>query len=136
MQTHLTLQRRLALLPLVLIPLLSACGKSEESAGQKLDEMSAKTEQLGRELKDDAQQAAAQAAQVVNDTAITARIKAALAADGELKALRIDVDTREGEVTLRGSAPTLAAQARAADLAKAIVGVRRVDNLLVVERKG
>lgn len=137
MQRMLTPRRALALLPLAVIPLLTACNKPEErSAGEKLDEMVAKTEQTAGELKNDARQAAEQAVQAVGDAAITARVKAAMAADGELKALRIDVDTREGEVTLRGSAPNDKALARASDLAKSVDGVKRVDNLLVIERKG
>jgi osmotically-inducible protein OsmY len=39
----------------------------------------------------------------VVDAAITAKVKTALLADPDVKALRIDVDTRDGIVTLNGS---------------------------------
>jgi len=55
-----------------------------------------------------------------------------LAKDPGLSALRIDVDTRGGEVTLSGSAPDLAAKDRASQLAWGIKGVTRVDNRLEI----
>ena len=97
MQAMPTPHRSLALLPLAVFSLLTACSKPEEqSAGQKLDEMAAKTEQAAGALKDEARQAAEQAAQAVGDAAITARIKTALAADTELKALRIGATESRG----------------------------------------
>jgi len=46
------------------------------------------------------------------------------------------VDTRDGAVTLKGSAPTSAARDKAADLAKAVKGVKSVDNKLEVKAAG
>lgn len=127
---------------------LVACGQKEEATvGQKIDGAIANTEQAAQEARQDLQAAAGdmkrdgeQAAQAVADTAgdaaITAKVKAALAADDQLSALRIDVDTVTGVVSLTGPAPTVEAADRATVLAKAVDGVTAVQNKLVVDRKG
>lgn len=66
------------------------------------------------------------------DPEITAGVKARLAADAELREVRIDVDTRDGVVTLSGSVPTAAVRARAGELAHAVRGVRRVNDQLTL----
>ncbi|HET9975890.1 MAG TPA: BON domain-containing protein [Burkholderiaceae bacterium] len=68
----------------------------------------------------------------VADASITTAVKTALAADPSLSALKIDVTTRDGIVTLSGPAPDTKARERAAVLAAAPEGVRGVDNRLVV----
>jgi osmotically-inducible protein OsmY len=78
--------------------------------------------------------AAQTAVTAVEDTAITARIKASLAGDAGLKALDISVETTAGRTTLRGTAPDAAAQSRAQQLAAAVPGVSSVDNQLTVGR--
>jgi len=77
-------------------------------------------------------QAAIVMAAKTSDAAITTQMNAELAKDPGLSALRIDVDTRGGEVTLSGSAPDLAAKDRASQLAWGIKGVTRVDNRLEI----
>jgi hyperosmotically inducible protein len=120
---------------LALSALLAACSKPEEqTAGQKLDETIAKTEQVGAEIKADAQQMANQAGQAISDASITTKINAALAADDELKALQINVDTKDGRVVLTGTAPNANAQQRATMLAQAVEGVMAVDNRLVISQ--
>ncbi|VTU33607.1 BON domain-containing protein [Variovorax sp. PBL-E5] len=68
----------------------------------------------------------------VDDAAITASVSTALAKDPELSAVRIDVNTKGGAVSLRGPAPSAAAKARASEIAKAQTGVSSVDNQLDV----
>lgn len=68
------------------------------------------------------------------DAAITASIKADLLKDPDLSVLKIDVDTRDGVVTLNGLAENEAARRRAEQLAGAIKGVREVRNHLVVKK--
>jgi osmotically-inducible protein OsmY len=72
----------------------------------------------------------ARAAGAVGDVGITASIKTALAADPSLSALKIDVDTHQGIVTLRGPAPSVEARERATVLARAPQGVVDVRNEL------
>lgn len=68
----------------------------------------------------------------VGDASITASVNAALAADPALSAMKIDVDTRDGVVSLDGPAPNAAARERATVLAAAPEGVVGVDNRLRV----
>lgn len=68
------------------------------------------------------------------DAAITAKVKAKLAADPEVNALRIDVDTAAGVVTLSGSAASEALRLEAEKLARGTEGVRDVRNVIQVFR--
>lgn len=67
------------------------------------------------------------------DAATTARVKTALMADDEIKGLAIDVDTREGAVTLTGKVDRQQQVARAMDVARSVEGVREVVNRLTVK---
>lgn len=135
---------------------LAACGQPEQDAtiGQKLDTAIAATEKKADELGERAEAAAdraqanaaeatrdarvsagettAQMGDFIDDAAITAAVSARLAGDPDLSAIKIDVDTRDGKVTLSGPAPTEAARARAAELAISVKGVLGIDNQLVV----
>ena len=70
----------------------------------------------------------------LGDAAITASIKTDFLKDPDLSVLKIDVDTRDGVVTLNGLAGNEAARQRAEKLAGAIKGVREVRNYLTVKR--
>ena len=72
------------------------------------------------------------AATALNDAGITAAVKAALAADPSLSAVKIAVNTEAGVVSLEGPAPDNRSRERAEVLAAAPSGVLRVDNRLVV----
>lgn len=92
-----------------------------------------RVEQDGPKVQDRAQSAATNAGKVIDDVAITAQISTGLARDPELSALKIDVDTKDGVVILRGPAPSQAARERAGMVARGITGVVSVDNQLVVK---
>ncbi len=62
----------------------------------------------------------------IDDATITTRVKTALLNDPDVGALRIDVDTALGVVTLRGAVRSEADKARAVDLARAVPGVKDV----------
>ncbi|TWO72235.1 BON domain-containing protein [Caenimonas sedimenti] len=66
------------------------------------------------------------------DAQILVKVKSALAADPDLSALKIDVDAREGTVTLRGTAPDPAAKERAAEVVRHVKDVKSVDNQLTL----
>ena len=68
----------------------------------------------------------------VDDAAITASVKAKLAADGDINPFNIDVDTNEGVVTLQGRVEKEEARTKAEQLARETDGVRRVINLVKV----
>ncbi len=144
---------------LALLTTLVACSKpaDDATAGQKLDSAVAKTEQAATDAKADAKVAlsdaesslkqAGQDAKVsasntankvgvaIDDAAITTAVNAALVKDKDLSALKIDVDTKAGVVTLYGPAPSASARERATTIAKAVTGVTSVNNQLVISAR-
>ena len=80
-----------------------------------------------------AKEAGATMSAKVDDAAITASVSAGLAKDPDLSAIKINVDTKGGAVSLKGPAPTAAAKARAEEIAKGVQGVTSVDNQLEVK---
>jgi hyperosmotically inducible periplasmic protein len=64
------------------------------------------------------------------DAAITAKIKTKLAADEQVRASEINVDTADGVVTLTGNVDSEEARNRALELAKETDGVREVNNMI------
>ena len=76
---------------------------------------------------------AAKTANVVDDAALTAKVKAALFAEPGLKTLQIDVATRDGVVTLAGSVDSDVLHHRAVQIAGAMSGVNQVVDKLVVK---
>ena len=72
------------------------------------------------------------ASQRFDDSAITAQVKTRLLADDKTRSININVDTKGGVVTLRGTAPTESAKERAEEIAKAVDGVQVVANALIV----
>lgn len=132
---------------LALCASLGACSRNDDdrTAGERLDGAMADARREAGETKRDAQQAmndtemkasraADTTAQVTTDMAITAKVNAALAVDDQLKATQINVDTREGQVTLTGQAPDASSRERATTLVAAVEGVKQVNNQLVVNR--
>ena len=67
------------------------------------------------------------AAEAVSDTWITTKVKSVLLADSEAKGLDIEVDTRDGIVTLKGELATQAAVDHVKALAAGVEGVKRVE---------
>jgi osmotically-inducible protein OsmY len=68
----------------------------------------------------------------VDDAMLTARIKARMTADGRISPTRVDVDTLNGDVMLRGETPTQEEKDAAAEVARKVEGVRSVSNQIVV----
>lgn len=64
------------------------------------------------------------------DAAITAKVKTAYLADTDVKGLQIDVDTKDGVVTLNGNGNNVGSVDKAVSIAKAIDGVKSVQNNL------
>lgn len=86
-----------------------------------------------QEAKDAAKTASDKIGDKVGDAVITTSVKAELAKDSSLSALKINVDTDHGRVALRGTAPSTVAREHATTLASAVKGVVSVDNQLTVE---
>jgi hyperosmotically inducible protein len=76
--------------------------------------------------------AGAAAGEKMDDAGITAKVNTGLSADKDLSASKIDVDTKNGVVTLSGPAPSAQAKARATEIARNVKGVSSVNNQLTV----
>lgn len=105
-----------------------AVAKAREAAAEARPEV----EQAARDAKEAVKQAGTKAADATSDARITAEVKSQLGADPQLAAMRIDVDTRDGVVTLKGPAPDEATRSRATQIAAAPQGVMRVENQLTI----
>ena len=127
---------------------LAGCNRAadDRTAGQKLDTAIAKTDQAADNAAAKTENAANRAADKMEnaankmgakaeDVAVTAKVNAALAGDSRLSALKINVDTVDGRVSLHGFAPDADSRQRATELAKAVEGVKDVDNQLQVGTK-
>ena len=107
-----------------------------QTAGKKIDQT---VETVGQKVDQAAVRAKEQVAktgQVLDDTAITAAVKAGILAEPGLKVLKIDVDTKDGTVTLTGSVDSAENVQRATQVASNVQGVKSVDNRLAVSAKG
>lgn len=69
---------------------------------------------------------------VTSDLWITSATKMKLAADSRTPATEINVDSRDGVVTLFGMVPTQESKSAAAEIARGVAGVKRVDNQIEV----
>jgi len=71
---------------------------------------------------------------MVDDSAITAKVKSALISDKDVKAPEIHVTTRKGEVVLSGMVDNQNQVDRAVQIASNVDGVKNVSNRLTVKR--
>ena len=141
---------------IMVLLLLNGCNNqlsNGETVGQKVDKVIDKAnaqvyqahEKVGSTIQaangavkstaDKVQEKASQVGAIIEDSAITTSIKADLVKDPALSALRIDVNTVKGEVTLKGEADTESARDRAARIAMAAYGVTQVTNSISVKNK-
>ncbi|HEY2560980.1 MAG TPA: BON domain-containing protein [Caldimonas sp.] len=79
------------------------------------------------------EQAMSKAGEAIGDAAITGKVKTALIADPDVKAMKIDVDTKDHVVSLNGSADSQAHADKAVTIAKGVEGVKSVENNLAVK---
>jgi hyperosmotically inducible protein len=80
-----------------------------------------------------ASQALGKAAEKLDNGALSAKVKTALLAAADVKALQIDVDSKDGVVTLNGTQETAVSADRAAAVARGTDGVTSVENKLTVK---
>ena len=105
-----------------------AADKAEEYGKKTVD----KAEEIGHDTVDKTKEIAKKTGEVVTDAALTSAVKAKFIADPAVKALKIDVDTSDGVVTLNGTVSSQAEASRAMMLARNTSGVKRVVNHLKV----
>lgn len=86
-----------------------------------------------QEIKTEAKQATNTAAAVVDNAALTTKVKAALLADEMVKGTQINVDSNNGVVTLNGTVDSAAHKTKAEQVAAGVSGVTRVQNSLATK---
>jgi hyperosmotically inducible protein len=109
---------------IVLTAGLAACERSDRDVkvDLKVDKLPAQAE---RQVE--------RAAAVLDDAALTAKVKTALIAERRLNGLAIDVDTSANVVTLNGTVASEELRRQAEQLARAIDGVKEVKNNLTIK---
>jgi osmotically-inducible protein OsmY len=105
---------------------LAGCDKREQAAAGK-DATVAMDK-----ARNASENAAAKMGDKIDDAMITTSVKSELAKDAKLSALKINVDTTQGRVSLKGTAPSNEAREHATTLAQNVKGVVSVDNQLKV----
>jgi hyperosmotically inducible protein len=117
---------------------LVACDNSgpAEKAGKQIDQA---TENATNSLSNAAEKAdqaiskqANETTQVMEDSAVTSRVKSSLLREPGMQSMKIKVVTENGIVTLSGTAETQEKIDKANKLASAIDGVKSVKNKLVI----
>jgi len=112
---------------------LAACSKPDQDAAKNSAERTvAQVDQKARQLGNETKDAAQKVGDKIDDAVITASVKTEIAKDADLSALKINVDTSDGKVALRGTAPSNLAKEHATTLAAGVKGVSDVDNQLSV----
>ena len=107
-----------AALALVLAPFTAqSADKAADKAPSKVDKALDKTNE------------------VIDDAAITGKVKALYAKDKTVSALKINVDTDKGVVKLSGNAKSKEEAAKAVEIAKSVNGVTSVKNEIAVGAK-
>lgn len=118
---------------------LAACDKPgpAESAGKAIDNTANATgkkinetvDKVGNKMNAQSEKTAV----AMDDTEITAKVKAAIFAEPGLKTLQIAVDTVKGVVTLTGTVDSQSNSDTAKTLAGAVTGVTSVENKLITK---
>ncbi|MGH8853223.1 MAG: BON domain-containing protein [Telluria sp.] len=75
------------------------------------------------------------AGEYIDDAVISSRVKAAFAADPEVKATEVQVETFKGTVQLSGFVESPESAARAAQIARDVPGVKDVRNAMVTKER-
>jgi hyperosmotically inducible protein len=134
--------KRLALTALAAaLPLgLAACNQQPaDKTGQSMGQPGQQQEQAAGSVQKQLDQAntaitenATAAGKAVDDASLTARVKAALIAEPTIKAMSIDVDSKDGVVTLFGTVDNLATRDKATQTVAGVEGVKSVLNNLKI----
>ncbi len=105
--------------------------QTAEAAGKKVGEAADKMGAMADRMERKVDEQSAKAGVAMEDTEITAKVKAAFLAEPGLKSFDIIVDTIKGVVTLTGAVDSGPNSDKAKALAFKVDGVKEVDNRLV-----
>lgn len=114
---------------------LAACqdDRPAEKAGKKVDETTQKVGDKMEKAGTAVVKSAENAGDYMDDTAITAKVKADILQDPLLKVFEIDVVTTDGVVKLGGTVDAKPSIDRATEIARSVKDVKSVQNNLVIK---
>ena len=114
--------------PIPLIDLAQVCGVSASHLQRVFKASTGLTpKQYAMARQRERAQAALQQGEAVTDAWITTKVKAELATADGVKSTRVSVETNDGVVTLTGVLPTQTAVQKAETVARAVKGVKKVE---------
>ncbi len=113
-------------------PLQNKAAEKTAEARDASREAAAKADDKTDAAQRKAGDAADRAGEVMGDAAITTAVKSKFLADPDVSGLKIDVDTENGVVVLRGTVPNATEKARALELARKTTGVKSVKDQLKI----
>ncbi len=111
---------------------LAACDQKSNTAMNKPADTSTPSTAASN-ASDKVAAATDKVANAVDDSAITAKVKAALLAEPGLSSMQISVDTKNATVTLSGAVDTATSRDRAKQVASSVAGVNSVVDQLTVK---
>lgn len=117
---------------LVAAPGVVTAQTTTDKVEKKTEQAKDKVEQKAEQAKDKTKSATESAKTGVSDSWITAKTKIALYADERVSGTQVNVDTKNGVVTLRGKVDSAEAKSAAESVAKSIDGAKTVKNELQV----
>ncbi|WP_334120886.1 BON domain-containing protein [Limnobacter sp.] len=118
-----------------LAPAYAAEQIAQQQPGQQPQPDQPSAQQPGQQPGQQPDQPKSSVGQYVDDSTITAKVKAKHAEDKVVSALRVSVETKQGVVVLSGEAKTDGEKQRAEMLAKQVEGVKSVSNKIDVKPK-
>ena len=123
---------KLGLVALVLAAALAGCNRTPTDQQGSTAPSSAPpaTDGAGSAANGTASTDASRLQATVDDTTVTAKVKAALLASDGIQGTDISVETQQGVVILTGKVADASQAKRATEIAQSVEGVRSVDNRL------
>lgn len=115
-------------------PVQRKAGEAAANAREAGRDAAAKADEKTDAAQKKAGDAADRAGAAATDAGITTAVKTKFLADPNVSGLKIDVDTTNGVVTLRGTVPNAAEKRRAMELARETTGVKSVKDELKIGR--
>ncbi len=105
------------------------------TSGERIEVATERARQAGAKVGEKIALGAHRAQEAVTEAGLTAKIKAKLALDDQVDAVRIDVDTVDNQVTLSGTVRSQTERNRALTLARETDGVGHVVDHLRTEQR-
>jgi osmotically-inducible protein OsmY len=105
---------------------------TREAASNTAENVKRETKEATGEAGKALKQAGETTGQIVEDAAITAKVKAALLAEKNVRSRDVEVETFQGKVVLKGHVPDRAQVDLAVKVARSVEGVTAVENRIAV----